>query len=204
MTYNRKAGSHCFLIDYLHNNWHNYVKRRYAERTKTGLNPNHDPQELLKQHNELIILCSSVKPIAAWLCDKAVVVCRERVGGVGFLEANGFGGMFAHAGITAEGDARVLCAKVTKELMDILEKGEGTKNLEPIVCSKTRPAGLDLAKADVAAATAAQLVDLCVLVESLMAFRVRRAVDTFKEKLVSFMAQGDAEFRYESKVFLQN
>ncbi len=36
-------------------------------------------------------------------------------------------------GITAEGDARVLCAKVTKELMEILQKGTYTNSLKPIV-----------------------------------------------------------------------
>jgi hypothetical protein len=40
--------------------------------------------------------------------------------------------MFAHAGITAEGDARVLCAKVTKELMDLLEKKAHTENLSEL------------------------------------------------------------------------
>lgn len=87
--------------------YHNYVKRRYATRTDADA-------------MEVVILCSSIKPLSAWFCDRAVTTCREKVGGVGFLAANGYGEMFAHAGITAEGDARVLCAKVTKELLELV------------------------------------------------------------------------------------
>merc|ERR1719313_3034448 len=44
--------------------YHNYVKRRYEERTYYKGN---DEKRLKALHNELIVLCSSVKPIAAWL-----------------------------------------------------------------------------------------------------------------------------------------
>eukprot|EP00397_Hematodinium_sp_SG-2012_P005519 GEMP01005539.1.p1 GENE.GEMP01005539.1~~GEMP01005539.1.p1 ORF type:complete len:706 (+),score=154.48 GEMP01005539.1:215-2332(+) len=108
--------------------FHNFVKRQYALRQeyegqrKAG-KLSVGEQEMKNLHQEVIILCSTVKPMAAWLCDKSVTILRERVGGVGFLESNGYGGMFAHAGITAEGDARVLWAKVVKEMMEMV----GTK-----------------------------------------------------------------------------
>ncbi|CAD7948481.1 unnamed protein product [Amoebophrya sp. A25] len=181
--------------------YHNYVKRRYAARTKLGLDPNHDPGQLLREHMELVILCSSVKPVAAWLCDKAVVVCRERVGGVGFLEANGFGGMFAHAGITAEGDARVLCAKVTKELMEILEKGSNTAALNPIIdTAKYQVNWNDLETA--VGNDAAKMQAMICEIEKLMANRVKLACDMFKQKLTEFMMKGDKAFRY--KIFDAN
>lgn len=45
--------------------------------------------------------------------------CRERCGGQGYLSCNRFGSLigFSHAGITAEGDNRVLFQKAAKELM---------------------------------------------------------------------------------------
>ena len=51
-----------------------------------------------------------------WLQDTATT-CRERCGGQGYLSVNRFGQIlgFAHAGMTAEGDNRVLFQKVAKE-----------------------------------------------------------------------------------------
>jgi hypothetical protein len=45
--------------------------------------------------------------------------CRERCGGQGYLSCNRFGSLigFSHAGITAEGDNRVLFQKAAKELL---------------------------------------------------------------------------------------
>ena len=45
--------------------------------------------------------------------------CRERCGGQGYLSCNRFGQIlgFAHAGMTAEGDNRVLMMKVAKEYL---------------------------------------------------------------------------------------
>jgi acyl-CoA oxidase len=50
------------------------------------------------------------------------VCCRERCGGQGYLSVNRFGELmgFAHAGMTAEGDNRVLMQKVAKELLGML------------------------------------------------------------------------------------
>lgn len=48
---------------------------------------------------------------------ETATLCRERCGGQGYLSVNRFGQIigFAHAGITAEGDNRVLMQKVAKE-----------------------------------------------------------------------------------------
>lgn len=50
--------------------------------------------------------------------------CRERCGGQGYLSCNRFGQIigFGHAGVTAEGDNRVLMQKVAKERMLLLQK----------------------------------------------------------------------------------
>mmetsp|Transcript_102220 Transcript_102220/g.234306 ORF Transcript_102220/g.234306 Transcript_102220/m.234306 type:complete len:639 (+) Transcript_102220:1147-3063(+) len=96
--------------------FHNYCKRRYATRYMEHRDVD---------HAEVVVLCSAVKPMAAWLADEVTNTCREVVGGVGFLQANGFT-MGAHAGITAEGDARVLCMKLVKELMALIQAGTVT------------------------------------------------------------------------------
>ena len=48
---------------------------------------------------------------------ETATTCRERCGGQGYLSVNRFGQIlgFAHAGMTAEGDNRVLFQKVAKE-----------------------------------------------------------------------------------------
>ncbi len=145
---------------------------------------------------ELVILCSSVKPVAAWLCDKAAITCRERVGGVGFLDANGFGGMFAHAGITAEGDARVLCAKVTKELMEILQKGSNTAALNPIVSPDAYKIDWKKAVEVSASGDDKAICGLLAEIEKMLAKRVQCASAMFTEKLTKFMMKGDRAFRY--------
>ena len=50
---------------------------------------------------------------------ETATTCRERCGGQGYLSCNRFGQIlgFAHAGMTAEGDNRVLMMKVSKEYM---------------------------------------------------------------------------------------
>jgi len=79
--------------------FHNFAKRVYADRIAMEMalkrGEKVDLQKLELLQTEASILCSTVKPMAAWLCDKCVIVCRERVGGVGFLDANNFGGYFA-------------------------------------------------------------------------------------------------------------
>jgi len=110
---------------------HNFAKREYHKRTMMEMAIKNgekvDPVVFAASQIESSILCSAIKPMNAWLTDNIVITCRERVGGVGFLESNGFGGYFAHAGITAEGDARVLWAKVTKEIGELVQKGLFTR-----------------------------------------------------------------------------
>lgn len=68
---------------------------------------------------EAVVLCCAIKPMVAWTAERVVSVCRERCGGGSYLSANRFGDAigFAHAGITAEGDASVLMMKAAKELL---------------------------------------------------------------------------------------
>jgi len=92
----------------------NYVKDRYAHVS----GPN-DEQELL-------ILCCAIKPIISWHANDVGTICRERCGGQGYLSVSRLSEVitFAHAGMTAEGDNRVLFQKVTKELLDRLQKNK--------------------------------------------------------------------------------
>ena len=73
-----------------------------------------------------VILCCALKPLCSWHCGEAGNTCRERCGGQGFLSANRLGEIigFSHAGMTAEGDNRVLMQKVAKELLGLLKKGK--------------------------------------------------------------------------------
>eukprot|EP01137_Pigoraptor_chileana_P037393 Opistho-2@34398 len=92
----------------------NYVKDKYA-------NPS-----TLAAPVELVILCSAIKAMVSWNNEEVGTTCRERCGGQGYLSANRFGQIigFAHAGMTAEGDNRVLMQKVTKELLSLLQSGK--------------------------------------------------------------------------------
>ena len=85
----------------------NYVKDRYA-----GIK---GP----KNEMEVLILCCVIKPMITWANENTGTVCRERCGGQGYLSANRLGSViqFAHAGMTAEGDNRVLMQKVSKEIL---------------------------------------------------------------------------------------
>jgi acyl-CoA oxidase len=92
----------------------NHVKDRYS-----GIHPNLD-------HQELVIFCCIIKPLVTWHCNESANICRERCGGQGYLSVNrvaeGIPG--AHAGMTAEGDNRVLVQKACKELLEKLKKRE--------------------------------------------------------------------------------
>jgi len=68
---------------------------------------------------EVIMLVCAIKPMCAWNLQETATTCRERCGGQGYLSCNRFGHLvgFAHAGMTAEGDNRVLMQKVAKELL---------------------------------------------------------------------------------------
>lgn len=89
---------------------HNYAKTVFA-------NP--------KGHeDDLLITCCVDKTLMGWHTERSVAIMRERTGGQGYLGANIFGEAMAsaHAGITAEGDNRVLMIKVVKDLLSIYMK----------------------------------------------------------------------------------
>lgn len=92
----------------------NRVKDTWARAS--GFGP--DPVEP-KAHQEAVVLCCVIKPLCSWHAERCASVCRERCGGQGYLSVNRFGALigFSHAGITAEGDNRVLMQKVAKELL---------------------------------------------------------------------------------------
>jgi len=85
----------------------NYVEDRYASQTE-------------EDHAEVVRLCCIIKPLVTWHGENTASICRERCGGQGFLASNRFGEGIAgsHAGITAEGDNRVIQQKVAKELLE--------------------------------------------------------------------------------------
>lgn len=85
----------------------NYIQDRYANQSESD-------------YAEVVRLCCIIKPLITWHGENTASVCRERCGGQGFLSANRFGEGIAgmHAGITAEGDNRVIQQKVSKELLE--------------------------------------------------------------------------------------
>jgi len=90
-----------------------YVKDRWAFQAKDG-----------SEHKEVVTMCCAIKPIASWLLEETVSVCRERCGGQGYLSCNRFGTFLglAHAAMTAEGDNSVLMQKVAKERLGLMAK----------------------------------------------------------------------------------
>lgn len=70
-------------------------------------------------HTDVLMLCCAMKALISWHAEDTATTCRERCGGQGFLAANRFGEAIigGHAGMTAEGDNRVLMQKVAKELL---------------------------------------------------------------------------------------
>lgn len=90
-----------------------YVKDRWAFQKEDG-----------SEHQEVVTMCCSIKPLASWLLEETVSICRERCGGQGYLSCNRFGTFLglAHAAMTAEGDNSVLMQKVAKEHLGYLAK----------------------------------------------------------------------------------
>lgn len=89
---------------------HNYAKSVFA-------NP--------KGHeDDLLITCCVDKALIGWHGERTVSILRERSGGQGFLAVNFYAEFIAsaHAGITAEGDNKVLMIKVVKDLLSIYMK----------------------------------------------------------------------------------
>lgn len=95
-----------------------YVEQRYADQTEAD-------------YDELVRLCCIIKPLVTWHSEHTATTCRERCGGQGFLAANRFGEAIvgAHAGITAEGDNRVIQQKVSKELLSTVKPANVGKHL---------------------------------------------------------------------------
>lgn len=93
----------------------NYVKERWS--AASGFSPETSTNDTLVA-KEVVMLVCSIKPLAGWCAERTASICRERCGGQGYLSCNRFGSIigFAHAGITAEGDNRVLFQKTAKEL----------------------------------------------------------------------------------------
>jgi len=77
-------------------------------------------------HAESVALCCALKPLCSWHALETATTCRERCGGQGYLSCNRFGQIigFGHAGVTAEGDNRVLMQKVAKERMLAFQQGQ--------------------------------------------------------------------------------
>jgi acyl-CoA oxidase len=78
---------------------------------------------------EVLLLCCVMKTQISWHAENTATTSRERCGGQGFLAANrlGEGIVGGHAGITAEGDNRVLMQKIAKELLGRADKSQLAK-----------------------------------------------------------------------------
>lgn len=98
---------------------HNAIKEIWSHASGFASQPNNHVHA-----RDIIILCCMIKPLCTWNSLHVINVCRERCGGQGYQSCNRFGQLlgFAHAGVTAEGDNRVLMQKVAKEyLSNVLE-----------------------------------------------------------------------------------
>jgi acyl-CoA oxidase len=135
---------------------------------------------------EIVVLCCVIKPLISWHTQETGTVCRERCGGQGFLSANRLGQIigFSHAGITAEGDNRVLMQKVAKELLDLERKG---RRRAPAVAALPSPdaAAMRFLGADAPAMSAAL---------SLLAERENRRLISLAGTMASKMSEGKQLF----------
>lgn len=105
---------------YAVNMLNNFVKRRYSAGLAAG--------GAGLSWAAVVALCCAVKPYTVAVAAETVTVCRERVGGAGFLAANRFGDAvgFVHAGMTAEGDNAVLRAKCAGVVVELMGKGQAS------------------------------------------------------------------------------
>lgn len=109
---------------YAANVLNNFVKRRYSAALAAGGSG--------LSWAAVVALCCTVKPYTVAVAAETVTVCRERVGGAGFLAANRFGDAvgFVHAGMTAEGDNAVLRAKCAGVVVELMGKGQAGRLYE--------------------------------------------------------------------------
>lgn len=93
---------------------HNVIKDKYL------------PFATSEPNQDIISLCCFIKPLISWNARDVAACCVERTGGQGYLAVNrlGEGIGFAHSGITAEGDNRVLMQKVCNEVVSMATKGK--------------------------------------------------------------------------------
>jgi len=96
----------------------NHAKDRYTELDASN-------------HTDVLLLCCAMKTLISWHSEDTATTARERCGGQGFLAANrlGEGIIGGHAGITAEGDNRVLMQKIAKELLSGASKAQIAKEM---------------------------------------------------------------------------
>ena len=96
----------------------NHTKDLFAAIDKEGSDP-----------MEVLLLCCVMKTQISWHAENTATTSRERCGGQGFLAVNrlGEGIVGGHAGITAEGDNRVLMQKIAKELVGRADKSQLAK-----------------------------------------------------------------------------
>jgi len=85
---------------------------------------------------ELLSICCITKTMMGWHLEKTASICRERCGGQGYLAANKFMDhiALAHAGITAEGDNRILMTKIVKDMITM-----HVKQKKPLPAQKYNP-----------------------------------------------------------------
>ena len=119
-------------LTYSYNVALNYTKDKYAKSDRNKA-----------EQMEVLLLCCVMKTQISWHSENTATTCRERCGGQGFLAANRFGEgiVGGHAGITAEGDNRVLMQKIAKELLGMADKKKVAKDMFagflPAVCRRT-------------------------------------------------------------------
>jgi acyl-CoA oxidase len=109
---------------------HNFVKEEWAAASGFKTKPK-NPQHA----RDIVIMCCMIKPLCTWNSLHTINTCRERCGGQGYQSCNRFGQLlgFAHAGVTAEGDNRVLMQKVAKEYLSSMSESNNSSTLDHTV-----------------------------------------------------------------------